>query len=100
MNSTTKRGGCNIWECDLTARSQAVADQTKPTNAAVEWHLTIHGSNGQTARTEGTMPAPQNGGSVENAIHVMQTRDEPVRLPADVILARVGDQEVRLRVAE
>ena len=104
LNSTTRRGGCNVWECDLAAQSFVPGNQQKSTTA-IAWKLTIHGSNGQTATADGI--AYQNTTqTVEDAVHVSQTRDEPVRLPVDLVLATVTDasqpkpQEIRLRVAD
>ena len=87
LNDTRKRGGCNIWECDLSAQA---------TGNAVAWHLIVHGSNGQTAIADGTTP----GVDIKTALRVVQTRDEAVALPADVLLAKIGEQEVRLKVAQ
>ena len=97
LNSTTNRGGCNIWECDLTARRTSAADTKTP--AEVEWQLIIHGSNGQTARAEGVAPLAPPQGSIKDVVQVVQTRDEPTALPTDVLLARIGTNEVRLHVA-
>ncbi len=104
LNSTTRRGGCFAWECDLVAQSFQPGEQSKPTSA-VAWKITIHGSNGQTATADGV--AYQNAiRPVEEVVRVVQTRDEPVRLPTDVVLATITDptqpkpQEIRLRVAD
>ena len=63
-----------------------------------DWHLVIHGSNGQTATADGKSyyDAKQK---MTDAIQVVQTRDEAIALPADVLLARAGEQEIRLKVA-
>ena len=99
LNDTRRRGGCNIWECDLTAQSFVPLEQTKPMMGA-DWHLVIHGSNGQTATADGKSyyDAKQKMAEV---IRVVQTRDEAIALPADILLARIGQDntEVRLKVA-
>jgi len=86
LNSATERGGCNVYEADLTAE-----------RAMGKWTMILHGSDGTTVRSDGTLPA---GKSATDAVQIHQ--DLPsvaVRLPADLNLATVGETPIRLQIA-
>jgi hypothetical protein len=89
LNTTSQRGGCNIWECDLTAERDAAA-------ATVRWTTLLHGSIGTTVRDAGT--APDAGGGPTSVVRVDLDRDTVERLSADLTLAHVGDTPIRLRI--
>jgi len=93
LNSTTERGGCNIWEADLSVRRTA--------EGALRWDAVLHGINGVTARSGGTLDPKGNGGatSPDSALRVRQDSDAVVRLPADLTVATLDGKPVTLRVA-
>jgi|GEM_PF-1107128 len=95
LNSTSERGGCNIWEVDVTVRRDGGA-----ASAPVRWEAVLHGSNGDTARSGGTLDAGKSSGSLANTLHIRQDRDAVVRLPANLTLATLDGRPVTLRVAE
>jgi hypothetical protein len=89
LNSTVRRGGCNIWECDLTAERGPAANM-------IRWTAILHGSVGTTVRDEGTVR--DTGGGPVSAVRVELDRDTVERLSADLLLAHVGETAIRLRI--
>ena len=91
LNSVDQRGGCNVWEADLIVE--------RPTAGQVaKWQMRLHGSVGTTVASEGT--ADLKGVSLPGAVQIRQDKDAALRLPADTILAKIGDVEIRLTVAQ
>ena len=78
LNDPTKTGGCNTWLCDLTFTKQATD---------WKWELRLHGSNGKTATESGTAT-----GTPE----ILIPQDQDTRLPAELVLAKLGEQSFRL----
>ena len=89
LNSVSERGGCNIWEADVTVEK---------VGSAAHWQARLHGSVGTTVTSEGT--ADLKGASLRDAVRITQDKDVSPNLPADLTLARIGETEVRLRVAK
>jgi hypothetical protein len=83
LNDTTERGGCNIWETDLT-----VADG--------RWTLVLHGSDGTTAQAEGMLSV--KGSDLSQTVEIRQEDDRLISLPADLALATVDGKPVTLRI--
>lgn len=76
LNATDRNGGSHVWEMDLTARR---------TKSEWSWTLTVHGSNGETARHSGTA----------QSIRIQGTSDTETGLPADLSLAQIDRSPVR-----
>jgi hypothetical protein len=74
LNVTDRAGGCHTWECDLTAD-------------ATGWKAVVHGSNGVTAMQSG-----KTGG----AFTARLTADTAVDVPANVVLADIGETKLTL----
>jgi hypothetical protein len=89
LNSTSQRGGCNVWECDLTAERGAAP-------GSVHWTAVLHGSVGTTVRDEGTVPDP--GGGPTALVRIEMDHDTVERLPTDLTLADVGGTWIHLRI--
>jgi hypothetical protein len=87
LNDPLHAGGCNIWECDLTAEQA---------NGAIHWGAILHGSNGMTVKDEGSVPS--TGGGPESIVRIEIDQDTVERLPADLELAAIGDRTLRLRI--
>ncbi|MBC7805119.1 MAG: hypothetical protein H7145_03105 [Akkermansiaceae bacterium] len=86
LNSATERGGCHIYEADLTADK-----------ASGKWAVTLHGSDGTTVNTEGALPA---GKPVSSAIQISQTAASArVGTPNNITLAQIDGKPLRLSVA-
>lgn len=86
LNSATERGGCNVYEADLTAD-----------RATGKWRAILHGSDGTTVQSEGTLPT---GKSATDATRITQdTPSVAVRLPADLTLALVDGTPLRVHIA-
>jgi len=86
FNSTTERGGCNVYEADLTA-----------SKATGKWEATLHGSNGTTVHTSGDLPA---GKSATDAVQIRQdTPSATIGLPTNLTIASVDNTEIHLNVA-
>jgi hypothetical protein len=83
LNDTTERGGCNIWEMDLTA-------------ADGQWTLVLHGSDGTTAKAEGELAAGST--DLSQAVEIRQDDDRLISLPADLTLAAVEGKPVTLHI--
>jgi hypothetical protein len=83
LNDATERGGCNIWETDLTVSEG-------------RWTLVLHGSDGTTAKSEGTLAAGST--DLSKAVEIRQENDRLISLPADLTLATVDDKPVTLRI--
>lgn len=79
LNASLRSGGCHTWEFDLDA--QRVAGEWK-------WKAIAHGSNGKTARSEGTAAR----------IEVLLDRDSEERIPCRVTVARIGDDNLVLDI--
>ncbi len=77
LNAVDRRGGCFTWEVDLILEKD-------------QWKAKIHGSNGKTAETSG----PRKGDLV-----LRIDRDSDLRLPADTVLANIGDTPLQLSIA-
>ncbi len=90
LNSVSERGGCNIWECDLLVTRAA-----KPTDPAT-YVVTLHGSDGATVTTQGTVASSGD----KLPVDIAQSVNTVPRLPADVALATIGDIPVTLRIAD
>jgi len=90
LNDPSNRGGCNIWECDLEAER---------TDTAVNWTATLHGSDGDTATTKGTIPASGTG-DIDASVPILLDQDSTPKLPAEVRLASLGDKPLILHVAQ
>ncbi len=82
------RQGCNIYEADLVATRDAKGGPAR-------WKLTLHGSDGDTATSEGELPS---GAAARNAVKITQDADALLSLPADVPLATVDGKPVTLRI--
>ncbi len=87
LSDPMKRQGCNIWEVDLT---------TNRTGEGIAWKARIHGSDGMTAEKEGVISGVQNP---NEAVHILQEKDTLTKLPAQLSLARIGEQAVVFRIA-
>jgi hypothetical protein len=83
LNDPTERGGCNIWETDLTV-------------AEGRWTLVLHGSDGTTAESEGKLPADST--NLSDVLKIRQEDDRLTSLPADITLATVNNEPVTLRI--
>jgi hypothetical protein len=84
LNDPGMKGGTNIYETDLTVTQSA---------ANLNWKARIHGSNGATADSEGSLPGKLSD------VQVVFDRDNTVNLPADVTLARLGSRTISWRLA-
>jgi len=87
LNDPLHSGGCNIWECDLTAERAG---------GAIRWEAVLHGSNGMTVKDEGTVPSP--GGGPESVVRIEIDQDTVERLPADLGLADIGNTALHLGI--
>lgn len=86
VNSTTERGGCNVYETDLTVET-----------ATGKWKVILHGSDGTTVKSDGNLPA---GKSAKDSVMIRQ--DAPstaMGLPANLTVATVAGTDIRLQVA-
>jgi hypothetical protein len=88
LNDATRRGGCNVYEADLTAERAGK-------DGAGRWKLTLHGSNGSTETSEGDLPA----GKTADAVKIVQDTSTVERLPAAIRLAEVDGRPVTLNIA-
>ncbi|MFM7320056.1 MAG: hypothetical protein ACKO5K_00855 [Armatimonadota bacterium] len=79
LNAALRSGGCHTWEVDLKAGRS---------DSGWSWTLELHGSNGRTARS--------NGSAAE--IDVLETSEKETGLPAELRLARIGGNPVVLRL--
>ncbi|MGC4047502.1 MAG: hypothetical protein QM758_27215 [Armatimonas sp.] len=77
LNTVDRQGGCFTWEIDLILEKD-------------QWRTRLHGSNGKTAESNG----PRKGD-----LSLRIDRDTDLRLPADTVLANVGDTPIRLSIA-
>ncbi|MBC8102509.1 MAG: hypothetical protein H7Z41_07955 [Cytophagales bacterium] len=84
LNDATQSGGCNIWECDLTAERG-------------QWTLTLHGSDGTTATGTGALPA-NAGADPRKAVQIREEADRLTSLPADLTLATVDGKTVAFHI--
>jgi hypothetical protein len=89
LNDPEKKSGCNIWECDLIISPKSTDANT------LTWTARIHGSDGTTKEGNGETTV-SNG---MDAVRVELDRDAVLRLPADAVLARIGDKTITLSVA-
>lgn len=87
LNDPDHIHGTNVWECDLTA------ERTKDAPNTVHWNATLHGSNGSTAKADGTTPL---NGDIESTIRVLVDQDTIQKLPADISLAKIADKDLTL----
>ena len=86
LNSTQDRGGCNVYEADLTADG-----------ASGKWNAVLHGSDGTTVHTEGVLPT---GKSVSDVVRISQTAaSAAMGTPTDITLAQIDGVPLRLSVA-
>jgi hypothetical protein len=83
LNDTTVRGGCNIWETDLT-----VADG--------HWSYVLHGSDGKTAKSEGTLSAGST--DLSKAVTIREDGDRLTSLTANLVLATVDGKSMTFRI--
>ncbi len=83
LNDATERGGCNIWETDLSV------DDGK-------WTLILHGSDGTTSKDEGTLAA--GSADISRAVVISQQDDRLTSLPADLTLATVDGKPLTLHI--
>ncbi len=83
LNDTTERGGCNIWETDLTVSEG-------------RWTLVLHGSDGTTEKAEGTLADSVT--DLSKAVQIRQQEDRLTSLPADLVFATVDEKPVTLRI--
>lgn len=88
LNSTSRSGGCHVWECDV------IVKRTGPDSA--EYVLNLHGSNGTTARTSGSLPSVKKGDALP--IEPAQETDTLLRLPAELRLATVDGKPITFRI--
>ncbi|MDX1931441.1 MAG: hypothetical protein SFU56_02435 [Capsulimonadales bacterium] len=84
LNDPNMKGGCHIWESDLIVKREG---------DRIVWKTRLHGSNGMTREAEGALKGDLND------VRIVAERDANVGLPADVALAKVGDREIRWRLA-
>lgn len=89
INDATKRGGCNIWECDLEAERGP---------DGIHWIATLHGSDGATAKSSGVIPGGGTG-DVDSVVSILQDQDSQPGLPADTPLASLHDKTLTLHLA-
>jgi hypothetical protein len=95
LNDTAHTGGCNIWECDLTA--ERITD-SKTGQTVIRWTNVLHGSDGTTRTGTGTLSADQTG-DADKIVRIQIDQDTLLKLPAETTLARVGDKDITLHVA-
>ena len=72
LNSPLRQGACHTWEVDLKARRE---------DGKWVWNTELHGSNGKTARANGTAAE----------IKVAKAVSDTQRLPLERELARIDD---------
>lgn len=90
LNDVKRQHGCNTWNCDLTV----IRDRARTEQA--DWTLTLHGSNGMTARSAGAVPL--NGGDVAGVTRIEADRASTVDLPATFVLAHLGGTDITLKI--
>ena len=90
LNDVVRRHGCNTWNCELTL------DRDVASTSTGHWILKLHGSNGQTAQSIGTVPL--KGGDLSSAVSAVQDRDTNSNLPASLTLATLGDRDITIAV--
>lgn len=90
LNDVNERGGCNVWEVDLTVNA--------PVGTPATWEARLHGSVGTTVIGKGT--ADLKGAALASAVQILENRDTSLRLPVNVALARIGETEIRLTLAK
>lgn len=79
LNAVGKQGGCHVWELDLEGSQK---------DGTWSWRITVHGSNGKTARSEGTA----------RRLKIHASTDSETGLPSDLLLAEIDDSPVRWRI--
>ncbi|MES2459515.1 MAG: hypothetical protein V4671_02970, partial [Armatimonadota bacterium] len=69
---------------------------TDLTVAEGRWSLVLHGSDGTTAKAEGTLAA--NATDLAQSVEIRQQDDRLISLPAELALATVDGKPVTLRI--
>lgn len=89
LNSSTGSGGTNVWEVDLVAAR-------RKDGATVR--VRLRGSQAASASSEWQLTNAESA-DIGRSVSVVSRSDCVPELPADVVLARVGAETVRLRVS-
>jgi hypothetical protein len=92
LNDVQRMHGCNTWNCGLAL----VRDPAHPDSA--RWTLTLHGSNGATAQSQGTVALA--GRDLTAVAQVVQDRDATTSLPATFTIARLANHDITVAVAK
>jgi hypothetical protein len=88
LNDVNKKSGTNIWKVDILVEKKA-SDSGK-----VTWKTVLHGIEGTTVEETG-----EAAGGIDS-VRIALTQDTVPSLPAEVVLARLGESVFRLKIAK